>query len=130
MTFTIGYDPTPYLGISPDTGMPAAWSRAAFTWRDTGRTSRCAGDYLDADPFPRLGCGLETAAVDLGFNVCLIRELYKYTSVITRQLRHAPRARVECPLGVLTIELNAMLAAAETADRDWLPPPYTVVENP
>lgn len=112
-TYTCAYDLTPFIADSPDTTMPAAWSRATFTWRDTGKVTRCAGDYLDADPAPSLACGLEAAAIDLGFPERLIPDLYRYCNTINEQLLREPRAVVECPLGVLVIELDAELAVAE-----------------
>lgn len=97
----VSYDPLVYTDDDD-----RVWCAVTVTLRD-GETRTITGDYLDAEPMPELGCGIEEAASELGLIHLLSDEaLYlKVCREVDRQLALRPRAVLACPEFSIRIDL-------------------------
>lgn len=100
--FPVSYDPLPYT----DDAEESIWCAVTVTFTD-GETKTITGDYLDAEPLPELGCGIEEAASELGLIHLLSDEaLYlKVCREVDRQLALRPLAMLACPEFSIRIDL-------------------------
>lgn len=97
----MSYDPLVYTDDDD-----RVWCAVTVTLRD-GETRTITGDFLDAEPLPALGCGIEEAASELGLIHLLSDEgLYlKVCREVDLQLALRPRARLACPEFSIRIDL-------------------------
>lgn len=107
------YDPAPYTDDDD-----RVWCKVTVTFPD-GKTRSITGDYLDAEPMPALGCGIEEAASELALIHLLADErLYvKVCDEVTRQLALRHLARLACPEFSIHIDL---VPPEDDDDDDWL----------
>ncbi len=97
----LSYDPAPYTDDDD-----RVWSRVTITFQD-GETRRITGDYLDGEPLPALGCGIEEAASELAL-IHLLADERLYLRVcreVDRQLALRPLAMLACPEFSIRIDL-------------------------
>lgn len=91
--WNVPYDPAPY---TDDEGH--VWCKVTVTFQD-GETRSATGDFLDAEPLPELGCGIEELAKELGL-LHMLDCTPRYIEVCyeaTRQLARQPWAALTCP---------------------------------